>query len=831
MGTEGFFALRLRQTKILLRKNWILTKRSRQSTIIQLLVPFLFVLFLFILQLGLSANSRSNKFYKNFPNSERTSIAPTIPRCIKGPGIGNCYTMAYVANSPDGVAIMNNIASANNIPASEVRSFQTADEMDVFFSQNRNVTQAAYILNITQVAGVNQYEYTLQINETDTVVDGNTVDRTRYLTLPFQLSLQKEIIRYELNATTGNPSLNYAVDLASFPHPELVTDDIIGQNGPAFFFGALMFNLVIQTGRIVSENELKLREGMRIMGLKDSVFWFTWFVTNTTMNIISVIVLVISGYIFQFNFFLKNDFGTFFVLFLLFALSMVPVAFFLSTLVKQARTATSLGFVVFLIGAIVQGFAALVYNETFYESVRIIFSFFPFILLSKGIMDLSDAAARSESPGLRFSEIDGNAWWSLKKTYEWLILDFFIFAFLTWFCDNVIPNSYGISRPPWFMFTRSYWFPSRNGNSAEAREKAQRDYKNGKDKATEEDSDVTEERTAVLSGNLPKTTAVACYALDKMFYGKTAGCIPNEEKNFHAVKNVCWHIDAGQLFCLLGHNGAGKTTTISMLTGLYQPTGGDATIFGHSIIDSMPEIRKLMGVCPQHDILWDQLTGREHLQMFAAFKGLPEHEIQAEVEARLEDVGLVSAGNVLTSNYSGGMKRRLSTAIALTGNPQIVFLDEPTTGMDPVSRRQVWNLIQKAKQGRVILLTTHSMEEADVLGDHIAIMKKGRLEVFGSSLRLKNKFGAGYRISVLGQPDYIPMVIDFFAKNLGVTPEGGGSGFVDFGISRPLLPQLPEFFAALEAEAKNLRISDVQISMTTLEEVFLKIAGMMDDEH
>lgn len=114
------------------------------------------------------------------------------------------------------------------------------------------------------------------------------------------------------------------------------------------------------------------------------------------------------------------------------------------------------------------------------------------------------------------------------------------------------------------------------------------------------------------------------------------------------------------------------------------------------------------------------MTGREHLQMFAAFKGLSPEEIEREVEERLKDVELVSAGDQLTSTYSGGMKRRLSTAIALTADPQIVFLDEPTTGMDPVSRRQVWNLIEKKKRGRVIILTTHSMEEADVLGDMIS---------------------------------------------------------------------------------------------------------------
>jgi ABC-type multidrug transport system ATPase subunit len=137
---------------------------------------------------------------------------------------------------------------------------------------------------------------------------------------------------------------------------------------------------------------------------------------------------------------------------------------------------------------------------------------------------------------------------------------------------------------------------------------------------------------------------------------------------------------------LLGHNGAGKTTTIGMLTGLLSPTAGDALIFGNSIISGMDEIRQVMGVCPQYDVLWNQLTGREHLELFAALKEVSGGSIEREVVERLTDVDLLKAQNIPSGNYSGGMKRRLSVAIALIGDPKIVFLDEPTTGMDPVSR-------------------------------------------------------------------------------------------------------------------------------------------------
>ena len=200
------------------------------------------------------------------------------------------------------------------------------------------------------------------------------------------------------------------------------------------------------------------------------------------------------------------------------------------------------------------------------------------------------------------------------------------------------------------------------------------------------------------------------------------------------------------------HNGAGKTTTINMLTGMLPITSGDAYVFGHSAKYDMSSIREIMGICPQHDILWDQLTGKEHLQLFAGLKGMNPAEIQEEALKRLEQVELLHVADVQAQAYSGGMKRRLSLAIALIGDPKVVILDEPTTGMDPVTRRSVWNMILKAKQGRIILLTTHSMEEADVIGSYLYYVKR-RIQALGSSLHLKQQFGTGYKLTVFFNAD------------------------------------------------------------------------------
>ncbi|PSC73883.1 ABC transporter A family member 2 isoform B [Micractinium conductrix] len=241
--------------------------------------------------------------------------------------------------------------------------------------------------------------------------------------------------------------------------------------------------------------------------------------------------------------------------------------------------------------------------------------------------------------------------------------------------------------------------------------------------------------------------AVELFGLRKVF---KRGNPLRRRKPFIAVRGSWLGVHQGECFCLLGPNGAGKSTTINVLTGVQPFSGGDALVCGESIASGsgMDRVRPLMGVCPQFDVLWEQLTGREHLDVFGAIKGLPTAARRDEAARLLDDVRLTEAGSVRAGAYSGGMKRRLSVAIALLGDPQVVYLDEPTTGLDPISRRHLWELVHRCKAGRAIVLTTHSMEEADILGDRIGIMARGCLRCLGTSLRLKARFGSGYHVSI-----------------------------------------------------------------------------------
>jgi len=204
-----------------------------------------------------------------------------------------------------------------------------------------------------------------------------------------------------------------------------------------------------------------------------------------------------------------------------------------------------------------------------------------------------------------------------------------------------------------------------------------------------------------------------------------------------AVDGVNLEIKKGELFSLLGPNGAGKTTTIRMLCCLLKPTNGTASILGHDVVKTPFAVKKLIGVSPQDTILSERLNCWENLALIGKVHGLSSDEVARRSEELLETMGLMERAKDQVRKFSGGMKRRLSIAMALVSDPQVLFLDEPTLGLDPQARRTIWEYIAGLKGEKTILLTTHYMEEADFLSDRIGIIDEGKVVALGTSQELK----------------------------------------------------------------------------------------------
>jgi ABC-2 type transport system ATP-binding protein len=220
-------------------------------------------------------------------------------------------------------------------------------------------------------------------------------------------------------------------------------------------------------------------------------------------------------------------------------------------------------------------------------------------------------------------------------------------------------------------------------------------------------------------------------------------------KDFKAVNGVSFNINKGEIFGLLGPNGAGKTTTIRMMSTVLEPDSGDVIIGGHSIKREAEAIRDIIGVCPQELALYEDLSAFDNMVFFGRMAGLDGKEARDQAMKNLELMGLEDRAKGKVAKFSGGMKRRINLAIALMGNPELLFLDEPTVGIDPQSRNHIFENIQGLqKRGLTVLYTTHYMEEADRLCNRIAIMDGGQIIALDTSHNLKSQIGSPDRVTL-----------------------------------------------------------------------------------
>ncbi|KAL0617248.1 ATP-binding cassette sub-family A member 3 [Plecturocebus cupreus] len=351
-----------------------------------------------------------------------------------------------------------------------------------------------------------------------------------------------------------------------------------------------------------------------------------------------------------------------------------------------------------------------------------------------------------------------------------------------------------------------------------------------------EDQDVADERTRILAPSSDSLlhTPLIIKELSKVY---------EQRVPLLAVDRISLAVQKGECFGLLGFNGAGKTTTFKMLTGEESLTSGDAFVGGHSISSDVGKVRQRIGYCPQFDALLDHMTGREMLVMYARLRGIPERHIGACVENTLRGLLLEPHANKLVRTYSGGNKRKLSTGIALIGEPAVIFLDEPSTGMDPVARRLLWDTVARAREsGKAIIITSHSMEECEALCTRLAIMVQGQFKCLGSPQHLKSKFGSGYSLRAKVRSEGQQEALEEFKAFVDLTfPALAAPHWVGPGpLSRPLpsavknvcAPPLPRpispgtRIAVLSTQAPSLILLPSPRSHATL------LAGsVLEDEH
>nr|XP_046261580.1 phospholipid-transporting ATPase ABCA1b [Scatophagus argus]XP_046261583.1 phospholipid-transporting ATPase ABCA1b [Scatophagus argus] len=541
--------------------------------------------------------------------------------------------------------------------------------------------------------------------------------------------LQDVIEHGIIRALTGTKEKT-GVYIQQMPYPCYVDDiflRVMSRSMPLFMTLAWMYSVAIILKSVVYEKEARLKETMRIMGLNNGILWFSWFISSLIPLLISAGLLVLL--LKKGNLLPYSDPGVVFLFLGSFAVVTIMQCFLLSTAFARANLAAACGGIIYFT-LYLPYVLCVAWQDYIGFGAKVFASLLSPVAFGFGCEYF--ALFEEQGVGIQWKNLVSSPLeeddFSLRTAITLMYFDSFLYGVLTWYIEAVFPGQYGIPRPWYFPFTKSYWFGEKDVSSNKVPLS-----RKGNPGAV-----CIEEEPAHLEPGVYIENLVKVYR-----HGKKL-----------AVDGLTLGFYEGQITSFLGHNGAGKTTTMSILTGLFPPTSGTAYILGKDIRTELSAIRQSLGVCPQHNVLFSMLTVEEHIWFYGRLKGLSEQQVKGEIEQILQDTGLPHKRTSRTSALSGGMQRKLSVALAFVGGSKVVILDEPTAGVDPYARRGIWDLLLKYRQGRTIILSTHHMDEADILGDRIAIISHGKLCCVGSSLYLKNQLGTGYYLTLVKkEPD------------------------------------------------------------------------------
>uniref|UniRef100_A0A8D0H9C9 ABC transporter domain-containing protein n=1 Tax=Sphenodon punctatus TaxID=8508 RepID=A0A8D0H9C9_SPHPU len=395
----------------------------------------------------------------------------------------------------------------------------------------------------------------------------------------------------------------------------------------------------------------------------------------------------------------------------------------------------------------------------------------------------------------------------LPAPLEWTFCLFCPFTFATGISKFLfLSDKYGVTYPPLYFLKPSYWFKSRRRHAGE-RFEIEKDHEQIFSDNAEPVPPEFDGKEAIRINNIKKT-------------------YKHKDKKTEALRGLFLNIYEDQITALLGHSGAGKTTLLNILSGLSKPSDGSVTILKYKLseMEAIEEIREITGLCPQFNVQFDILTVKENLRIFAKVKGIQSNKVEEEVKKLLTMLDISSIQDTQADKLSGGQKRKLSLAIAMLGDPQVLLLDEPTSGMDPCSRQHVWNLLKEHKAGRAIVVSTQFMDEADILADRKAFISHGRLKCVGSSLFLKNKWGIGYhlRMQVNESCDSERMLSLVKQYIPNATLSGRSDSELSYTLPSENVDKFPDLFHSLDSQPDQ-EIMNYGVSMTTMEDVFLKL--------
>uniref|UniRef100_A0A8C3D3Z1 ATP binding cassette subfamily A member 13 n=1 Tax=Corvus moneduloides TaxID=1196302 RepID=A0A8C3D3Z1_CORMO len=636
------------------------------------------------------------------------------------------------------------------------------------------------------------------------------------------IPLQDMIERAIISAQTGTDTSETAIQVQAMPYPCHTSDLFLNNIG--FFFPLMMMltwmvSVAGMVRKLVYEREIHLEEYMKTMGVYPAIHFFAWFLENVIVLTVSssgLAIILKASSIFAYS----NGFLIF--LFLLeFGVTVITLSYFLGAFFSSADTAALYASLVYMISFLPYIVLLVLQNQLSFTS-QIIMCLLSTTAFGQGIFFIT--YFEGQEIGIQWNNVHQSVAQGGHMTFGWMcwmmLFDSILYSVGGWYFSNIISGKFGLKNRWYFPFTVSYWKKlcgterskrhCLNSNmfffNENFQEKGFRLQNSWKRPCTEE-----------------ATIGVVLLSLTKEHVDGQKAAVKDLNLTFHK----------GQITALLGPNGAGKTTVISLLTGLYPPSSGTVIVDGKDIRTELTAIRTELGVCPQYDVLFNTLTVREHLLLYGSVKapGWTKEELNEQVT--LEDVDLSQHQYKPVGALSGGMKRRLSIAISFIGNSKTVVLDEPTSGVDPCSRRSIWDVLLKYKAGCTLIFTTHHLDEAEVLSDRIAILQRGQLRCCGSPSYLRETYGQGHSLTLIKKPSVFEIqdpkhTVQVTSLVQTHVPEA----FLKENSGTELTYMIPEradktsfkgLFQALDQSLQHLHVTGYGISDTTLEEVLVLI--------
>lgn len=846
----------------LLAKSAIAQKRNYGTNTCQILTPIILMLILFLLQQWISSLVDNDSVaYRNPQNQAPFLILSKPAKGDYRPASAEIlYTDAGMVGEVDigqfdpyggtGSGLLGAIALTNRTVSIK---FPKYDDSEIYLKDLDRVPSETYNYSIVQqnsVADINRilYDatgkgalYTTAYVFDEVSVDNSVLDFGVYYN--YTISYGRDIV--------GAMSLITQAFASLLPSPRIVANfvgikklpqkddynefDITSLVGGLFFALILHQLLPVFLSSLAYEKENRIREMMKMMGLRMPIYWLVNYFWCYLLYCFVAAFLIIAGLVFQFRFFTVNNFGVYFILFFLWGHTLVAMSFLISVFFQRERSASTFGYFYILGITFVAVFTiqTLIYDvgEPALNGISVVPSF----ALVRGISWLLSEVSYN-GPGLKGGDIDkGPA--NMSHVYAFLVVQWAVMLVLALYLDQVFPGTYGLPKHPLFFLAPLKRLPGVrhliercgccHGNPEE------NDLEDGHepdDVKAESSRAHSDENLPLKVQNLTKEYNVPFWESAPFswwrYIPRLCGKAVKKRKPERALKGASFVIGSNECVGFLGPNGAGKTTTMGIICALIQPTSGQVCMYNFVLPGDVSYIHLLTGVCPQHDIIWGSLTAREHLQFYGRLKGMHGKALKKEVREVLESLNLYKVRNKPLRAFSGGMKRRLSVGMSLMGDPKLILLDEPSTGLDPKSKRALWSAISARKKQSALILTTHSMEEAEALCNRIVIMAEGRVRAVGTSAELKSRFGKGFKLTITCADHDNKAQAIAFVKQLvpGAKEISNISGTVLFYLPKRSVV-LSQVFRNIDANKNSVGITDWGISNTTLEEVFHKVVS------